>query len=238
MTYHFKLFASINNESHFTNLRFLKRDSSQFIFIECVSFLDRKSGWGAMDGKRLFIDCNPSKFVVFSSLFMFAILLSLKLGKSSFLTSKSYVIWRWNHWLVAVVCSNSAMGVESRRTTRWASGLAFLCQKSPNFPRSYCRIQGNDNRSFYPLISSIFRALSLLSGQSKPNSIFYFDFRSKSPHHTITNGCLHLCLFSSCVHWPWRRAFGGLKTIGHLKWRPLLPQTFCYLFSSHSNSTE
>ena len=34
-----------------------------------------------MDGKRLFIDCNPSKFVVFSSLFMFAILLSLKLGK-------------------------------------------------------------------------------------------------------------------------------------------------------------
>jgi len=45
-----------------------------------------------MDGKRLFIDCNPSKFVVFSSLFMFAILLSLKLDHTI----------DWSLWYVSI----------------------------------------------------------------------------------------------------------------------------------------
>ena len=43
-----------------------------------------------MDGKRLFVDCNPSKFIIFSSLFIFSIVLSLKLDG----------IIYWNNWCI------------------------------------------------------------------------------------------------------------------------------------------
>lgn len=43
-----------------------------------------------MDGKRLFVDCNPSKFIIFSSLFVFSIVLSLKLDG----------IIYWNNWCI------------------------------------------------------------------------------------------------------------------------------------------
>lgn len=55
-----------------------------------------------MDGKRLFIDCNPSKFIVFSSLFLFAIFLSLKLD-NEIDWSLWYVLsplWIWKGFVI------------------------------------------------------------------------------------------------------------------------------------------
>lgn len=45
-----------------------------------------------MDGKRLFVDCNPSKFIIFSSLFVFSIFLSLKLDN----------LIQWNLWCIFI----------------------------------------------------------------------------------------------------------------------------------------
>merc|ERR1712227_81369 len=45
-----------------------------------------------MDGKRLFVDCNPSKFIIYSSLFLFSIFLSLKLDG----------IIDWNIWCIFI----------------------------------------------------------------------------------------------------------------------------------------
>ena len=62
-------------KSNSSPIKYLILKIKFFIFQNSDS--DIESG---MDGKRLFIDCNPSKFIVFSSLFLFAIFLSLKLG--------------------------------------------------------------------------------------------------------------------------------------------------------------
>ena len=81
-------------KSNSSPIKYLILKIKFFIFQNSDS--DIESG---MDGKRLFIDCNPSKFIVFSSLFLFAIFLSLKLGNvQSFWrkTVKNILYWSSN----------------------------------------------------------------------------------------------------------------------------------------------